>query len=114
MSAEHAAICEKYVELVGSADGLDELVGLFAEGATVEDPIGAEPKRGLEEIRAFYATLPDTGVSARLIGPVHAVGGEAAFPFVIDTAGFEMNVIDTFVFDENDKITSMRAFWHMA
>jgi len=107
------AICERYVSLVGDED-VDALVALFADDATVEDPVGAEVRAGRDALHAFFSTLPETGVSARLVGPVHHVGSEAAFPFVIDTAGFEMNVVDVMTFDEEGKITSMRAFWHMA
>jgi len=90
-------------------------MALFAEDCVVEDPVGSEPKSGKAEVQAFYATLPPVGVSAALTGPVRAVadGMSAAFPFKIETAGFEMEVIDVMTFDDDGKITSMTAYWKM-
>lgn len=106
--------CTKYVERVGD-ENVDSLMELFAEGCVVEDPVGSDKRVGLDDVRAFYETLPGAGVSAKLVGPVHAVAEArtAAFPFEIDTNGFVMSVIDVMTFDENGLITSMTAYWKM-
>ncbi len=106
--------CTAYVSLVGSED-LDAMMALWADGCTVEDPVGTEVRVGKDAVREFYATLPPMGVSATLAGPVCAVpdGKAAAFSFEIDTAGLVMNVIDVMTFDEEGKITSMTAYWKM-
>lgn len=109
-----AETCEQYIALLGSED-VDSLMALFADDCVVEDPVGSEPKNGKHEVGAFYATLPPVGVSATLTGPVRAVaeGMSAAFPFKIETAGFEMEVIDVMTFNDEGKITSMTAYWKM-
>lgn len=106
--------CAKYVSLVGDED-VEALMELFAHDCVVEDPVGSDKRVGLEEVRAFYETLPAAGVSAKLVGPVHAVpdARAAAFSFEIDTAGLVMQVIDVMTFDDNAKITSMTAYWRM-
>lgn len=115
LTSEHFdRACTRYVELIGTED-LDSLMDLFADDCTVEDPAGSDKLVGKEAARAFYATLPDAGVKAKLVGPVHAVPAAraAAFPFEIDTAGMAMSVIDVMTFDEEGKITSMTAYWKM-
>lgn len=106
--------CETYISLVGD-DDVDALMALFADGCTVEDPVGSEVRVGRDAVREFFATLPAADVSASLVGPVHVVpdAKTAAFPFEIDTAGFVMNVIDVMTFDDDGKITSMTAYWRM-
>ena len=105
-------VCARYVELVGD-ENVDAMMELFADDATVEDPVGAEVRSGREELRAFYATIPPTGAKAKMSGEIHCVGNHAAFPFIIDTDGFEMSVIDTMSFNDEGKITSMRAYWRL-
>ena len=44
------AVVDDYVRLVGSGTA-DEIVALYAEDATVEDPVGTEVRRGHAAIR---------------------------------------------------------------
>ena len=113
-SEQLRATCETYVSLVGD-DDVESLVALFADDCTVEDPVGADRHIGRDAVRAFFATLPPMGVSAELVGPVHAVpdAGTAAFPFVVRTGEMEMHVIDVMTFDRDGRITSMTAYWQM-
>jgi steroid delta-isomerase len=106
--------CEAYVSLLGDED-VDALMALFADDCAVEDPVGADLKVGRDEVRAFYATLPGAGVSAKLTGAVHTVpdGKAAAFPFEIDSGGLVMQVIDVMTFDDDGKVTAMTAYWKM-
>lgn len=113
-SAHLESVCSRYVDLVGDED-VDALMELFADECSVEDPVGSELRVGRDEVRAFFATLPSTGVKGRLVGPVHTVpdAAAAAFPFELDTDGFLMSVIDVMTFDERGKIVSMTAYWKM-
>ncbi|MEO7159208.1 MAG: nuclear transport factor 2 family protein, partial [Polaromonas sp.] len=76
-----------YVRALNAAD-LDAIVALYADDALVEDPVGSTPRRGLAEIRAFYAGALRLKLEVALEGPVRAVAGEAAFAFSVS---FEVN-----------------------
>lgn len=106
-------VIEAYVDRVAHGT-TDEVVALYADGATVEDPVGTEVRSTPESIREFYAGLEGleqvgTVVSARI------AAGEAAFQFELSTTVGEQTYtlapIDVMTFDDDAKITSMRAFW---
>jgi len=42
---------------------------------------------------------------------LNVAGAEAAFHFRVTTGGRRMDVIDVMAFDDDAKITSMRAYW---
>ncbi|WP_300680866.1 nuclear transport factor 2 family protein [Nocardioides sp.] len=116
MTASREAILEtinSYVSLVASGTA-DEILALYAAGATVEDPIGSEVRTTRESIHEFYAVLEDLQQDATL--QVAKVGdGQAAFLFELvtktDDATYTVAPIDVMTFDDDAKITSMRAFW---
>ena len=107
------AVVEQYVELVGRGSA-DEIAGLYADGATVEDPVGSELLTTREEIRKFYANLAGSDISTRLF-EVRICGDEAVFHFEVATragdASYTVAPFDVMRFDEQGRITSMRAFW---
>ena len=54
-SGDHIrATVGRYIEFMNASD-VDSIAALYAEDATLEDPVGAELLRGREAIRAFYA-----------------------------------------------------------
>jgi steroid delta-isomerase len=97
-----------------SGKSADAVASLFAEGATVEDPVGTEPKRGVEEIRAFFTAIESMDQTAELL-TIRVAGNSAAFHFRVTTeAGDQTYVvepIDVMTFDDDAKITSTRAYW---
>ena len=114
-SAEHmTAVVYAYVAGFAAGD-LEALVSLFAEDATVEDPVGTPLKRGLAQVRAFYAQSLATGAKLELLGDPRCAGDYAAFPFAVklewDGSRQTIEVIDTFRFDADGKIAEMRAFF---
>ena len=89
-------------------------VGLFAENATVEDPVGSPILKGRAAIRDFYARVMARGAKLRLEGTVRAGANYAAFAFsaLMDPSGEKrIEVIDTFRFNDQGKVVEMRAFW---
>jgi steroid delta-isomerase len=89
-------------------------VALFAENATVEDPVGSQIIKGRAAISDFYKQVMERGAKLRLEGAVRAAANYAAFAFsaLMDPAGEKrIEVIDTFRFDEQGKVVEMRAFW---
>jgi steroid delta-isomerase len=108
------ATVHAYVE--GFAKGDPAMVAaLFAEDATVEDPIGSPIHHGRAAIHGFYAESMQTGAKLRLEGPVRIAADHAAFAFSVhlNFAGGDkqIDVIDTFRFNDANQIIEMRAFW---
>lgn len=108
-----AAAVNAYVEGFSRGD-LGAIVNLYAEEATVEDPVGSSLHRGKEAIRAFYAGSLKTGAKLKLDGPIRVGADCAAFAFSVHlNYGGEkrIDVIDIFRFNEAGKVVEMRAFW---
>ncbi|MBW2313979.1 MAG: nuclear transport factor 2 family protein [Deltaproteobacteria bacterium] len=104
----------RYPEMVSKGD-VDGIVELYAEDATIEDPIGSDLHRGLDAVRAFYAESAGT-VTMKQTGPVRVAGHEAATPLIVlmgpDGPGQKaLDIISVMTFDEAGKVTNMRAFW---
>ena len=107
------AAVDEYVRLVGTGTA-DEIVALYAEDATVEDPVGSQVRRGHAAIREFYLPLESMEQETRLL-VARIAGSEAAFHFEIvtrvDGAAYTLSPIDHMVFGEDGLIVTMRAFW---
>ncbi|GAD85776.1 steroid delta-isomerase [Nocardia asteroides NBRC 15531] len=107
------ATVRKYVEAVGNGTAAD-IVALYREDATVEDPVGSEPHVGHAAIRKFYEAIEPMERATELFS-VRVAGDSAAFSFrVVTTFGdqkFTLDPIDVMTFDEGARITGMRAFW---
>jgi steroid delta-isomerase len=103
----------RYLELVASGTA-DNIAGLYAADATVEDPVGSDLRRGHDAIREFYAAFQDVPKSTEL-AELRAAGSEATFLWhlTLDTGDSRTRIspISLMTFDEDAKITSMRAFW---
>ena len=106
-------VVERYLALVATGTA-DEIVALFAEDATLEDPVGSDVLVGKEAIRAFYATIEPLRAETTLV-ELRTVVGSAAFHFVITTYTDGLTVImsplEVMTFDDEGLITSMRAWW---
>ncbi|NUT78795.1 SnoaL-like domain-containing protein [Pseudomonas sp. C1C7] len=107
---------ERYVELVDAGD-IEGIVALYAQDATVEDPVGQVPLQGLEAIAGFYRQgLGAMKVSATRTGPVRVTSnGCGAMPFRVDMEWggqpCSLHVIDVMEFNADGKIRSMKAYW---
>lgn len=96
------------------------IVELYADSATVEDPVGSPPKQGRQAISDFYAFAMKSGARLRLAAPIRGSHGDsAAMAFDVElnmpqgdkTARAVIRVIDVMTFDSAGKFSSMRAFW---
>jgi steroid delta-isomerase len=110
------SVIDKYWAAFSAGDR-DGWVALFAEDATLEDPVGTPVRRGHAEIGEFYdqsAGLADS-IELRSLGITNVCGNEAAFAMEIRPAmggaTFVMTAIDVMSFTEDGRIASMRAFW---
>lgn len=104
------AAVHRYVEAFDKAD-INIIRELYADNATVEDPVGTDIHTGIEAIVEFYSTALQAGAKLELSGEPRCAGDEVAFPFKVQAPGMGVNVIDIFKFDANGKVVSMRAFW---
>lgn len=100
----------RYIEYMNAQD-VDSIADLYAENATLEDPVGSEPIRGREAIRSFYAAAVGD-VTLELTGSPRVAAGQVAFPMLATIGGTQkLDIIDVMVFDDDGRIASMRAFW---
>ncbi len=110
-------LIEHYLDRHGSND-LDAVVALFADDATLEDPVGAPIVRGQAAIRAFYrATHARNGrLLFERVGPLLVQGDELALHvrarLVCDPDSPGMDVIYTLRLErEGGRILALRAFF---
>jgi len=112
-SADHIrAVFARYVDAVSRGD-VEAVVALYAPDARVEDPVGSSPHVGAAAIRAFYAGSAGT-VSLELEGHVRVAGREGAAAMIARTRGATPMIVETLdamAFDDDGRITSMRAYW---
>ncbi|MBF6172134.1 nuclear transport factor 2 family protein [Nocardia blacklockiae] len=104
---------ERYVQLVGTGPTA-EILALYAPDAVIEDPIGSEPRRGHAAIGELYDALAQLQRKTELHA-VRATDRHAAvsFTLVTEAGGTRMTLspIDVMEFDDEGRITSMRAYW---
>jgi steroid Delta-isomerase len=110
---DNAATVKRYLEL--AAEGkVDDIVALYAEDGTVEDPVGGEVHIGSEAIRGFYSMIPK-GDNATELYTLRALGQEAAFywALTVELGGnrLQIEIISTMTFNGDGKIASMKAYW---
>jgi steroid delta-isomerase len=108
-----AQVVNRYLELL--AKGIaDDVLTLYAADAVVEDPIGSDLRRGHDAIHEFYAAIQDVQKETEL-AQLRIAGNEAAFfwhlTLVAGDSRTRISPISVMVFDEDARITSMRAFW---
>lgn len=94
---------------------LDAIMGIYADECSVEDPVGTPVKQGRAAVQEFYETAMGMKVKLELEGEIRIAGNEAAFAFrgEADTGNGKMTFrpIDVMVFNDEGKVTSMRAFF---
>lgn len=107
-------VVRRYIAALNAAD-LDAIVALYAEEATVEDPVGSPPHQGIGAIRVFYAKSCQLPLVVALQGDIRVAANEAAFAFTVrfDYQGQRTTIapIDHFVFNPEGKILRMRALF---
>lgn len=106
---------QAYIDLFNRADA-PGIANLYADDATVEDPVGTPLKSGKKAIAEFYDYAVKTGAKLKLAAPIRAShGNSAAMAFDVELnmpqGRMVIHVIDVMTFDAAGKFTSMRAFW---
>ena len=109
------AALQAYVDRTNAGDS-DGLIALFAPDATIEDPVGSPLKRG-EEIAAWFRDSVAFGARITPVAPIRGShANEAALVFDVaftppGAARTRIRSVDICAFDEQARITSLRAFW---
>lgn len=115
MSSKHYIDAVDSYILFLNEKNLGGILSLYADNASVEDPVGSEILRGKASLRKFYSGATTIDLTLKRTGPVRVAGLEAAFPFqlLMEVGGTTMqtDIIDVFRFDTSGKIVEMRAFW---
>ena len=110
---DNATTVTSYLDFA-AAGRTDDIVNLYAEDGTVEDPVGGEVHIGREAIRGFYSLIP-AGNNAAEMFTLRALGQEAAFywALTVDLGGnrVRIEIISTMTFNADGKIASMKAYW---
>jgi steroid delta-isomerase len=109
------ATMQAYIDGFNRTDAAG-VADLYADDATVEDPVGAPLKKGKAEILKFYQASMQTGAKLALAAPIRGSHGDsAAMAFDVQLnmpqGKAVIRVIDVMTFNEAGKFTSMRAFW---
>lgn len=102
---------QRYLDAVSSGSA-DDVAALYAEDATLEDPVGGgEVHIGRQAIAGFYKNLAGADVKAELLS-FRSGGTEAAFVFAITVGGaMRIEPIEVMTFDADGLIRSMKAYW---
>lgn len=114
LSEKIAATVQAYIDHLNGGSA-EQIADLYADGATVEDPIGSPIRDTRGELMEFYSII--TGLESRdaTLKWTKIAGDTAVFEFtlVTGTAGmkFEITPVDIMTFDDEGKIVSMRAVW---
>ncbi len=106
----------RYIALL--VDGsVEELVGMYADDATLEDPVGGEVHIGRHAIAGFYSAIATMERQCELVS-LRVSGNEAAFQFRLTVAAGDnktrVEPIEVMVFDDRGKVTAMKAYWSAA
>ena len=128
MSQQMKDAVQAYIDLFNAQDA-QGIADLYAEDAVVIDPMGTPPKKGKAAILEFYTLAVKNGAKLELVGPTRIAGNSAAFPFKCTVGGMThvdgdvavevdlpkggmiIDIIDTFQFNEDGKVTEMNAYW---
>ena len=99
----------RYLETV-SQGRPDDIVALYAEDATLEDPAGSDVHIGHEAIRGFYKAVEGANATTE-ITTLRALGNEVAWVWKLSIHGMTIDIISVMTFDDEGKIASMKAYW---
>ena len=106
---------DTYVSSLIAGD-LEGVMGLYAEDATVEDPVGGGTIHdGAAAIREFYASVVALKIDAKVL-ETRVCGNDLLFNFEITThfdggSKATINVWDLMTHDDQGKVVAMRAYW---
>jgi steroid delta-isomerase len=105
----NAKVVHRYLETVEQGRP-DEIAALYADDATIEDPAGTEPLVGHDAIREFYTRVEGANAKTEVV-TLRALGDEVAWLWRLTIATMTIEIISVMTFDDDSKVTSMKAYW---
>jgi steroid Delta-isomerase len=116
-TSNYVATVNRYLELLNKKGSADDITALYTDDATIEDPVGSEVRRGRDAVHEFYAAIENLDKETELVA-LKAAGEEVAFlwSLTVDLGNGRSRVepISVMTFNDDAKITSMRALWSPA
>jgi len=114
-SAAMKAVLLEYVQRFNAGDA-EGVAALYADDATVEDPVGAQVVSGQPAILAFYRHAVSLGAKLEPLAPPRGSHGDAATLTFAVHAKMEghaarIDVTDVMTFGAEGRIRTMRAYW---
>lgn len=103
-------IVAQYIEAFEKAD-IEIIKSIYAEDATLEDPVGTGVKQGLKAICEFYTNAFAGGAKLKLTGDIRCAGNSVVFPFTVIVGDMKIHPIDVFEVNADGKVQSMKAYW---
>lgn len=114
--ADMKAALQKYIEGFKAGDA-EAIIGLFAEDATIEDPVGGgKVVAGIAAISDFYRQGVTYVTRMELSAPIrasHTNAAAMAFDFEMSIEGqtIRTSAIDVMEFNDAGEVERMRAYW---
>jgi steroid delta-isomerase len=106
----------RYIQLIAKGRA-DDLVELYADDATLEDPVGGEVHIGRQAIHGFYSNIENLDRESELVS-LRVAGNEAAFQFRLTLGAGDSRMriepIDVMAFNDDTKVAAMKAYWSPA
>lgn len=103
-----------YVDGINRGDA-DAVIGLFAENAVIEDPVGTPPKRGREIVDWFHQAVAMKASLVPVAPPRGSHGNAAALAFVVTTEWegqiTSIHSLDVCTFDGRGRIVELKGYW---
>ena len=103
----------RYLEFVSKGQA-DDIAALYADDATVEDPVGTDVHIGRPAIRGFYTSVENVKAQTDVV-TLRALGNEAAFHWTLTLDmgenSMSIDIISTMTFNDEGQIASMKAYW---
>ena len=112
------ATVDSYVDAYAKNDKA-AFLALWAPEGILEDPVGTPVHVGVDALGAFWDGARELA-NRIVLKPENVVvaGGEAAMVFEINAhigdGGLTMQAVDVMKFDDDGRLTSVRAYWDMA
>lgn len=114
--ADMKAALQRYIDGFKAGDA-DAIIALFADNATIEDPVGGgKVVEGIAAITDFYRQGVTYVTQMTLSAPIrasHTNAAAMAFDFEMSIEGrtIQTSAIDVMEFNDAGEVERMRAYW---